>query len=79
MKEVSASSSHSILMLVIAVIFILDGFWQVLKGATSLTRRYQQKTRQNEPTASVSWLQLILGVTMVAAGCILVYSAIMNF
>ncbi|GEN47684.1 hypothetical protein [Ligilactobacillus pobuzihii] len=71
----ASSTSHKILLFVIALIFILDGGWQILKGATSLTRRFRDEMRQNEPAASVAWLQIGLGVIMIVAGSILLYSA----
>ena len=76
MKLISTSPMHHFLLFVIAIIFILDGCWQLLKGATSLIRRYRQQQRANEPAVSVSWFQILLGATMLLAGCILLFSAI---
>ncbi|WEV57371.1 hypothetical protein [Ligilactobacillus acidipiscis] len=76
MKIQGSNTSHKILLLVIALIFIIDGGWQVLKGATSLMRRYRNQKRPTEPAASVSWLQILLGVTMILAGSVLLYSAL---
>ncbi|WP_154646854.1 hypothetical protein [Ligilactobacillus pobuzihii] len=40
-----------------------------------MTRRFRDEMRQNEPAASVAWLQIGLGVIMIVAGSILLYSA----
>lgn len=75
MKLIPPSPMHQVLLLVIAIVFLIDGCWQILKGATSLVRRYHHQQRPNEPLASVSWLRILLGTTMLLAGCILLFSA----
>lgn len=70
-----STTTHQILLFVIALVFICDGCWQVLKGSTSLVRRYHNEKRANEPATSVSWFQIVLGLTMLTAGCVLLFSA----
>ncbi len=78
MLQVQFASSHNILLLVIAVIFLLSGIWDIIKGSMSLLRYHRHEARLNEPARTVSWFLTALGTTTVVASVILFYSALAN-